>query len=297
MSYCDGSSSCRYTDGPSWSGQKAMTSPGLACALMAAATALAWVRCVVTFWADETSPAATASATTIDPRPRVEQRRRPQGDQQQEGQEDHGGVARGERAGGDDAAGDGGEQRPQHHEADAAGAGTGAEVELDDAAAAADAEHGQRQHAEVDDREQPALVGRRLQRRALVVREAGQRVDHGREVRRCGPRRPRVLRLVEERRQPGHEEQAARGHRDQGGPGRRLGVPAAPGAHDGRRRARCPPCRRGRRTSTGCRAARPSRRPPRSGCPDAARSTARCRARKPQPVSRITSAYMRDSVA
>ena len=39
-------------------------SPGLACALMAAATASAWVRWVVTFWADETSPATTASPTT-----------------------------------------------------------------------------------------------------------------------------------------------------------------------------------------------------------------------------------------
>ena len=65
MWYCDGSWSCRYTAGPSWSGQKAMTSPGLASALIAAATAFAWVRCVVTFWADETSPAATASATTM----------------------------------------------------------------------------------------------------------------------------------------------------------------------------------------------------------------------------------------
>ena len=36
-------------------------SPGLACVLSAAATAPAWVRCVVTFWADDTSPATTAS--------------------------------------------------------------------------------------------------------------------------------------------------------------------------------------------------------------------------------------------
>ena len=63
--YCDGSLIWRFTAGPSWSGQKAMTSPGLACALMAAATALAWVRCVVTFCALEMSPATTARPTMI----------------------------------------------------------------------------------------------------------------------------------------------------------------------------------------------------------------------------------------
>ena len=63
MSYCEGLPICRYTEGPSWSGQKAMMSPGLACALMAAATSLACVRCVVTFWADDTSPATTANPT------------------------------------------------------------------------------------------------------------------------------------------------------------------------------------------------------------------------------------------
>ena len=42
-----------------------MTSPGLACALIAAATALACVRWVVTFCADETSPATAASPTTM----------------------------------------------------------------------------------------------------------------------------------------------------------------------------------------------------------------------------------------
>ena len=39
-------------------------SPGLASALMAAATLFAWVRCVVTFWAEDTRPATTASPTT-----------------------------------------------------------------------------------------------------------------------------------------------------------------------------------------------------------------------------------------
>ena len=36
-------------------------SPGFAMVLSTAATSLAWVRCVVTFWADDTSPATTAS--------------------------------------------------------------------------------------------------------------------------------------------------------------------------------------------------------------------------------------------
>ena len=87
------------------------------------------------------------------------------------------------------------------------------QVELDDAAGLADAEHGQRQHGEVDDGEQAALVGAGLQGRALVVGEAGERVDDGGEVRRRGPRRPRVLRLVEERRHPGQEQDDSRRRR------------------------------------------------------------------------------------
>ncbi len=45
--------------------------------------------------------------------------------------------------------------------------------------------------------------------------------------------RPRVLGLVEERRDPGHEQQAPRSDRDQGGPGSRLGVTVTAAAHDG----------------------------------------------------------------
>ena len=86
-------------------------SPGLACALMAAATALACVRCVVTFWADDIRPGHHRQPDDDDADPRVEQRRRPQRDEEEEGQEHDGGVAGGERAGREDAAGDGGEQR------------------------------------------------------------------------------------------------------------------------------------------------------------------------------------------
>ena len=162
---------------------------------------------------------------------RVEQRRRAQRDEEEEGQEHDGGVAGRERAGGEDAAGDGGEQRPQHDEAEAARARSGAQVQFDDAPGPAHAEDRQRQHGEVDDSQQAALVGPRLQGRTLVVREAGESVDDGGEVGRRRPRGARVLGLVEECRHPGHEEQAANGHGDQRGPRRLLGTPVPATAH------------------------------------------------------------------
>ena len=231
-------------------------SPGLACALMAAATAFACVRCVVTFWADETMPATTASPTTMTRATGFSSVVVPERHEEQERQEHHGGVARGERAGRDDAAGDRREQRPQHDEADAACARPGAQVELDDAAGEPHAEHRQRQHGEVDDGEQAALVRPGLQRRTLVVGEPGERVDDGGEVGRRGPRRPGVLGLVEERRHPRHEEQAARGDRDERRPRRVLGAAAAACAHDGRDQPDARRCRRGTATSTACRGAR-----------------------------------------
>ncbi len=73
-----------------------------------------------------------------------------------------------------------------------------------------------------------------LQRRPLVVGEAGERVDHRGEVRRGGPRRAGVLGLVEERGHPGHEEQDPDADRDQGRPRCLFGVVAVAGAPDGR---------------------------------------------------------------
>ena len=92
------------------------------------------------------------------------------------------------------------------------------------------------------------------ERRTLVVGEAGEGIDHCGEVGWCRPRGPGVLGLVEERRHPRDEEQAAERDGDQRGPRCRLGAPVPAPAHDGHDQPDGRPCRRDRSTSTACRA-------------------------------------------
>ncbi len=157
----------------------------------------------------------------------------PQGDQEQQGQEDDGGVPRRERARRQDSAGDRREERSDHDEGDAARPRAGVQIELDEPVALAHTEEGECEHGEIDDGEQAALIGSRGLRRTLVVGEAGDGVDDGREVGRRRPRRAGVLGLVQEGGHPGQEEEAAHAERDQGAPRRILGAPPVVTAQDG----------------------------------------------------------------
>ena len=208
-------------------------SPALACVLMAAATAPAWVRWVVTFWAEEIEPGDDGHSDHGRPHLGIEQRRGAQRDHEDERQEDHRGVARRERAPREDAAGDGGEEGPHHNEGDAPRARAGVQIEFDDAIGLADAEEGEGQHGEVDDGEEATLVGAAGQGRALVVAEAGDGVDDRREVRRRGPGGRRVLRLVDEGGHPGQEEDEAADEGQEGRHRRAAPAAAATGAHNG----------------------------------------------------------------
>jgi len=125
-------------------------------------------------------------------------------------------------------------------------------------------EEGECAEREVDEREQPALARALCGQRRLVVGEAGDGVNHGREVRRDSPGRPGVFRLVEEGRDQGKNAM----HPTTTAPSvKRALARNGSAARQDCQSSHSPIVPTGTGPSTACRGAPPWRQPRRAGCP------------------------------